>query len=86
MSAATQQSQVSTQDMLAAALLRIQELEAANKRSVSFKVSEKGAISMMGMGKFPVTLYKGQWERIIEALPQLKEFIKANESKLSVKK
>ena len=50
------------------------------------KVSEKGAISVYGLSaKWPVTLYVGQWERLIEYIPQLVEFAKANNAKLSRK-
>ena len=50
------------------------------------KVSEKGAISVYGLSaKWPVTLYVGQWERLIEYIPQLQEFAKANNGKLSRK-
>jgi hypothetical protein len=65
-------------------------------RSVSFKVTEPklkddgtmtkgGAISVYGMGRFPVTLYRGQWERLIEAIPELQAFIQANAASLSSK-
>lgn len=50
------------------------------------KVSEKGALSVYGLSaKWPVTLYVGQWERLIEYIPQLVEFAKANNAKLSRK-
>jgi hypothetical protein len=52
---------------------------------VSFKVSEKGAVSVYGLGRFPATFYKGQWECLFAHLDQLKAFIKAHESELSVK-
>ena len=62
-------------------------------RSIGFKVTAKkadgtgtdGAISAYGLGRFPVTLYRGQWERLIEAIPALQAFIEANASLLSVK-
>jgi hypothetical protein len=50
-----------------------------------FKVSEKGALSVDGLGRFPVSLYRGQWERLIEAIPQIKAFIEANASTLTTK-
>ena len=70
---------------------RIAELEAklAAKRNaqahVSFKVSGKGAVSVYGLGRFPVTLYAGQWARLFEHLEGLKAFIADNQSKLAVK-
>lgn len=57
----------------------------ANERKLSLKVSEKGAVSLYGMGRFPVTLYGTQWERLIEAAPQITAFLKANASLLSTK-
>jgi hypothetical protein len=50
------------------------------------KVSEKGAISVYGLSaKWPVTLYVGQWERLVEFMPQLVAFARANNEKLSRK-
>lgn len=50
------------------------------------KVSEKGSISVYGIhSRFPVTLYKSQWLRLFAIVEQLKAFIEANDSKLSVK-
>jgi hypothetical protein len=59
--------------------------KAASSGRVSFKVSEKGAISIYGMGRFPVTLYKSQFDALMEALPALQDFVKANEDKLAKK-
>jgi hypothetical protein len=73
---------------LAAALARIAQLEAAAKsaeRKLTLKVSEKGALSLYGMGRFPVTLYRGQWERLLAAKPEIEAFIKANDTLLAVK-
>lgn len=66
---------------------RIAELEAkvATKQTISFKVTEKGGVSLYGVGRFPVTLYLSQWKAVISHVPQLVAFMKANESKLSVK-
>src|SRR5712672_2463510 len=44
------------------------KLKEARHKSLSFKISEKGALSGYGLGRFPVTLYRGQWERLIEAV------------------
>jgi len=49
---------------------------------ISFKVSVKGALSVYGLGRFPVTLYKEQWERLLVKIKDLEKFIKDNESKL----
>lgn len=52
---------------------------------VSFKVSEKGGVSVYGLGRFPVTLYKEQWDRLFTHVDELKVFIKENESRLKLK-
>ncbi len=53
--------------------------------SVSIKVSEKGAVSVYGLGRFPVTLYQEQWQKLLAMADQIKEFIEENRSKLKVK-
>ena len=62
------------------------KLAVANKpRALSLKVSEKGAVSVYGMGKWPTTLYSQQWERLFKHQDEIKAFIEANASLLSVK-
>ena len=61
-------------------------LTAANQpKALSRKVSEKGAISIYGLGRFPITLYRGQMERLIAHAPQITAFIETNAALLSVK-
>lgn len=68
---------------------KVAELEKKQSRQRSgvleFRVSEKGAVSVYGMGRFPVTLYYEQWTRLLEAAPQLKEFLEENKGKLKMK-
>lgn len=78
-----------TQDQAAK---RIAELEgqlaaakAAAKGKLTLKVSKAGAVSVYGMGKWPVTLYSQQWERLMDAAEQIRAFIVANADSLSVK-
>jgi hypothetical protein len=52
---------------------------------LSLKVSEKGALSVYGMGRFPVTLYREQWERLLAMSDQIKEFIQQNDHALKKK-
>jgi hypothetical protein len=52
---------------------------------LSLKVSEKGALSVYGMGRFPVTLYREQWERLLAMSDQIKEFIQQNDQTLKKK-
>ena len=68
-------------------LARIAELEKAQKRSgsLSFKVSEKGAVSVYGMGRFPVTLYYEQWNRLLGAGNEIRAFLEENKSRLKLK-
>ena len=54
-------------------------------RGISMKVSEKGAVSIYGLGRFPVTLYKEQWQKLLDMAEDIRGFIKENESKLKAK-
>ncbi len=58
-----------------------------NRRSgeLSLKVSEKGAVSVYGMGRFPVTLYQEQWERLLAHSDAIRAFIEENRSRLKRK-
>jgi hypothetical protein len=49
------------------------------------KVSEKGGVSVYGLGRFPVTLYKEQWMKLLGMADEIKAFIKENDSKLKAK-
>ena len=63
-----------------------ESLKQAPKRgSLSMKVSAKGALSIYGLGRFPVTLYKEQWERLLDADSQIRQFLTDNESLLKSK-
>lgn len=53
--------------------------------TLSMKVSEKGALSVYGMGRFPVTLYKEQWLKLLGIADELKKFIAENDSRLKTK-
>jgi hypothetical protein len=48
--------------------------------SLEFRVGEKGGVSVYGLGRFPVTLYYEQWIRLLEATPQLREFLEENKA------
>lgn len=62
-----------------------QALKKTTSRGLSLKVSEKGALSVYGMGRFPVTLYKEQWLKLLDMADDIRAFIKANESQLKTK-
>jgi len=51
----------------------------------SLKVSEKGAVSVYGMGRFPVTLYQEQWLKLLDRGDEIREFIRLNEGQLKKK-
>ena len=53
--------------------------------NVRMKVSEKGAVSVYGMGRFPVTLYKEQWLKLLDMSDEIRAFIAANETQLKAK-
>jgi len=57
----------------------------ARRGGVSFKVSEKGGVSVYGLGRFPVTLYKEQWAKLLDLADDLRAFIKAHEAELKSK-
>jgi hypothetical protein len=64
------------------------ENEALKKKGsgpVSMKVSEKGAVSVYGLGRFPVTLYQEQWTKLLAMAPDIKTFIEENRSRLKTK-
>ena len=52
---------------------------------LTLKVSEKGALSVYGMGRWPVTLYKSQWQRLLAAVPQIEAFLEAHAADLADK-
>jgi hypothetical protein len=66
---------------------RLAELEAKQQRtgSMSFKVSDKGGVSVYGLGRFPVTLYYEQWVRLLDKAQELREFLEENKGKLKLK-
>ena len=61
------------------------QLKNKEKAGITLKVSEKGALSLYGMGRFPVTLYKEQWLRILASAPEIEAFIRDNDSRLKSK-
>jgi hypothetical protein len=72
----------------------IERLRAENERlkqqgvkagTLSFRVSEKGAVSVYGLGRFPVTLYQEQWDKLLGQVEELRQFIEANRASLKKK-
>jgi hypothetical protein len=62
-----------------------ERLKSSNRGKLAMKVSEKGALSVYGMGRFPVTLYKEQWLKLLAMAEEIKAFIEANEASLKSK-
>jgi hypothetical protein len=61
------------------------QLKNQRARGVSLKVSEKGGVSVYGLGRFPVTLYKEQWAKLLDMSDEIRAFIRENEPKLKAK-
>jgi len=70
-------------------MARIAELEneLGSKESgkLAFKVGEKGGVSVYGLGRFPVTLYYEQWNKLLDAAPDLRAFMEANKGRLKLR-
>ena len=62
-----------------------ERLKTQRGRSVSLKVSEKGGVSVYGLGRFPVTLYKEQWTKLLAMTDEIRDFLKAHDSELKAK-
>lgn len=60
-------------------------LKARGARGVSLKVSEKGGLSVYGLGRFPVTLYKEQWTRLLDMADEIRAFLKEHDKELKAK-
>jgi hypothetical protein len=75
---------------------RLARLEAENRAlreqaeerkpgQLRLKISEKGGLSVYGLGRFPVTLYKEQWTRLLDHADQIKKFLQENDHQLKAK-
>jgi hypothetical protein len=80
---------MTTEAELQAELERLKAENAALKsrgsKGVSMKVSEKGGVSVYGLGRFPVTLYQEQWLKLLDIAEDIRAFIQENEGKLKKK-
>lgn len=81
------------QERIAQLEAQLAAMKAQAQRKLTLKVTDggkdgtgsKGAISLYGLGRFPITLYRGQWERLVAEGPHITQFIEANAGLLSVK-
>lgn len=62
-----------------------QALKKTSSKGISLKVSEKGGLSVYGLGRFPVTLYKEQWNKLLDMADDIRAFLKANDAQLKTK-
>jgi len=60
-------------------------LKKGTSKGMTLKVSEKGGVSVYGLGRFPVTLYKEQWKKLLDMSDEIRNFIEVNESQLKSK-
>jgi hypothetical protein len=62
-----------------------ESLKAKTRRGTYLKVSEKGGVSLYGLGRFPITLYVEQWEKILDMAPEIRQFMEENKGQLKRK-
>src|SRR5579864_2749651 len=75
-----------TYEELKAKLAELEKQQGTRRTgSLEFRVGEKGGVSVYGLGRFPVTLYYEQWNRLLDAAEKLREFLEENKSKLKLK-
>lgn len=74
-------TQASREELIA----QIEAMRKASQTKLTLKVSTKGALSMYGMGRWPVTLYKTQWQRLLAEADAIRAFITAHASELAEK-
>lgn len=60
-------------------------LKKTKEKGLTLKIGEKGGLSVYGLGRFPVTLYKEQWKRLLDMSDEIRKFIEANSDKLKTK-
>ena len=80
---------MSNEEALKAEVERLRQeneaLKARTSKGVSLKVSEKGGVSVYGLGRFPVTLYKEQWLKLLDMAEDIRRFISENAARLKTK-
>lgn len=75
-----------TKEELMARIAELEKQTGTRKTGrLEFKVGEKGGVSVYGLGRFPVTLYYEQWQRLLNAADDLSRFLEDNKSKLKLK-
>jgi hypothetical protein len=75
-----------TYDELKARLSELEKQQGTRRAgSLEFRVGEKGGVSVYGLGRFPVTLYYEQWNRLLDSVDKLREFLEENKSRLKLR-
>lgn len=72
-------------DELKARVAELEKSQGRKRGSLDFRVSEKGGVSVYGLGRFPVTLYYEQWTRLLEHADQIRSFMEENKGSLKMK-
>jgi hypothetical protein len=62
-----------------------ESLKQSAVKGISLKVSEKGGLSVYGLGRFPITLYKEQWRKLLDLSDQIRAFLAEHDSELKTK-
>ncbi len=62
-----------------------EQLKQKSSHAMSLKISDKGGVSVYGLGRFPVTLYKEQWVKVLDMADEIRAFLKENDAKLKTK-
>ena len=62
-----------------------ESLKKGAAKGISMKVSEKGGLSIYGLGRFPITLYKEQWTKLLDMSDEIRSFLVANDAELKTK-
>ena len=60
-------------------------LKSRSRKGLSLRVSDKGGVSVYGLGRFPVTLYKEQWLKLLDVAEEIRAFIRDHEARLKTK-
>ena len=62
-----------------------QALKQTSSKGISLKVSEKGGLSVYGLGRFPITLYKEQWTKLLDMSDDIRQFLVTHDAELKAK-
>lgn len=79
------QTKPSHDELLALIASLKQENSKLKDKGSSLKVTEKGGVSLYGLGRFPVTLYQSQWLKLLDEAETIRKFIADNQHRLASK-